>query len=97
MATRARSMLLAAAVLAGFGDPATSQTAPREYEAFIRSEINKCVAEAVRLDKETGAFNHPTAPTQAERVASCRELVLQVNDLYPMTEPQKTEPKKKIR
>lgn len=96
MATRALSMLLAAAVLAIPGDPAAAQT-PREYEAFIRSEINKCVAEAVRLDKETGALNHPSAPTQAERVASCRELVLQVNDLYPMTEPQKTEPRKKTR
>lgn len=96
MATRALSMLLAAAVLSGASNPATSQT-QREYEAFIRSEINKCVAEAVRLDKETGALNHPTAPTQAERVASCRELVTQVNDLYPMTEPQKTEPKKRTR
>ena len=89
MATRALSMLLAAVVLAGFGDPAVSQTAPREYEAFIRSEINKCVAEAVRLDKETGALNHPSAPTQAQRIASCRELVLQVNDLYPVAEPKK--------
>lgn len=89
MATRALSMLLAAIALAGFGGPAASQTAPREYEAFIRSEINKCVAEAIRLDKETGALNHPSAPTQAERVASCRELVLQVNDLYPIAEPKK--------
>jgi len=82
-------MLLAAVVLAGFGDPATSQTAPREYEAFIRAEISKCVAEAVRLDKETGVLNHPSAPTQAQRVASCRELVQQVNDLYPAAEPKK--------
>lgn len=89
MATGARSMILAAGVLVGLGDPATSQTAPREYEAFIRAEVNKCVAEAVRLDKETGALNHPSAPTQAQRVASCRELVLQVNDLYPVAEPKK--------
>jgi hypothetical protein len=47
------------------------------------------VAEAVRLDKETGALNHPSAPTQAQRIASCRELVLQVNDLYPVAEPKK--------
>ena len=97
MATRALSMVLAAVALAGPGGPATSQTAPPQYEAFIRSEINKCVAESVRLDKETGAFNHPTAPTQAQRVASCRELVMQVNDLYLMSEPQKSEPKKKAR
>jgi hypothetical protein len=89
MAMRAVSMVLAAVALAGPGGPATSQTAPPQYEAFIRSEINKCVAESVRLDKETGAFNHPTAPTQAQRVASCRELVLQVNDLYPIAEPKK--------
>jgi hypothetical protein len=79
-------MLLAAVVLAGFGDPAASQTAPREYEAFIRAEINKCVAEAVRLDKEAHA---PNQPTQAERVASCREMILQIHDVYPMPEPKK--------
>ena len=96
MVTRARSTLLAAVALAGFGGPAASQSAPREYEAFIRSEVNKCVAEWVRLDKETGALNHPTAPTQAERVASCREMLLQIHDLYPMAEP-KPEPNKKAR
>ena len=89
MVTRARSTLLAAVALAGFGGPAASQSAPREYEAFIRAEVNKCVAESVRLDKEAGALNHPSAPTQAQRVASCRELVLQVNDLYPVAEPKK--------
>jgi len=81
-------MILAAVALAGFGDPATSQTAPREYEAFIRAEINKCVADAVRLDKDTGALNHPSAPTQAQRVA-CREMMLQIHDLYPVAEPKK--------
>ena len=96
MPTGARSMILAAVALAGFGDPATSQTAPREYEAFIRAEINKCVADAVRLDKETGALNHPSAPAQAQHVASCREMMLQIHDLYPMSEP-KPEPNKKAR
>ena len=91
MATGARSMLLAAVVLAGFDEPAAAQTAPRDYEAFIRAEINKCVAEAVRLDKEAGALKHPSAPTQAQRVDSCREMVMQVHDLYPAAE----QPKKK--
>ena len=96
MVTRARSTLLAAVALAGFAGPAASQSAPREYEAFIRAEVNKCVAESVRLDKETGVLNHPTAPTQAQRVASCREMMLQIHDLYPMSEP-KPEPNKKAR
>jgi hypothetical protein len=94
MSTGARSMLVAAVVLgAGLGDPAAAQTAPRDYEAFIRAEINKCVAEAVRLDKEAGALKHPSAPTQAQRVDSCREMVMQVHDLYPAAE----QPKKKAR
>lgn len=93
MPTSARSIVLAAVALAGFVDAAISQSAPRDYQAFIRAEINKCVAEAVRLDKEAGVLNHPSAPTQAQRVASCRELVEQVNDLYPTT----PEPKKKAR
>jgi hypothetical protein len=93
MYTGARAIVLVVVGLAAFGDAALSQSAPRDYQAFIRSEINKCVADAVRIDKETGVLNHPTAPTQAQRVASCRELVEQVNDLYP-TAP---EPKKKGR
>lgn len=93
MATGARSMLLAAVVLAGFSAAAAAQTAPREYEAFVRAEINKCVADAVRLDKEMRSTNQPT---QAQRVASCREMILQIHDLYPMPEP-KPEPNKKAR
>ncbi len=54
------------------------------------------MAELVRLDKETGVLNHPTAPTQAQRVASCREMMMQIHDLYPMSEP-KPEPNKKAR
>jgi hypothetical protein len=89
MITRARSMLLAAAVLAVFGTPVASQT-PQQYEAFRQKEIAKCVAESVRLDKESGARG---GPSQAERVASCREMVMQIHDLYPAAEP----PKKKTR
>lgn len=90
MSTGARPMLLAAATLIGFGSAAISQSAPKGYEAFIRAEINKCVAESVRLDKEAGVLNHPTAPTQAQRVASCREMLMQVHDLYaPPPEPRK--------
>lgn len=89
MATGARSILLAAVVVAGLGNPAAAQTTPREYQAFVRKEIDKCVAESVRLDKEAGVLNHPTAPTQAQRVAACREMVLQVHDIYPVDEPKK--------
>jgi hypothetical protein len=41
------------------------------------------------LDKEAGALKHPSAPTQAQREASCREMVMQVHDLYPIAEPKK--------
>ena len=93
MVTGVRTIVLAAVVLAGFTVTAVSQTTPRQYEAFIRAEIAKCVADAVRLDKETGTRN---PPTQAERAASCREMILQIHDLYPMPEP-KPELNKKTR
>lgn len=89
MSGGAHALLLAAVVLIGSGPPAAAQSAPRGYEAFIRAEINKCVAESIRLDKEAGALKHPTAPTQAQRAAACEEMLRQVHDLYPAPEPKK--------
>jgi hypothetical protein len=85
MTKGSRVMVLAILVLAGSGASAVSQT-PRQYEAFVRGEINKCVDDAVRLDKESGSRNQPT---RAEHIASCREMMLQIHDLYPMPEEKK--------
>jgi hypothetical protein len=85
MAKGSRAMVLVVLVLAGFGASAASQT-PRQYEAFVRAEINKCVEDAVRLDKQSGSRNQPT---RAEHTASCREMMLQIHDLYPMPEEKK--------
>ena len=78
-------MLLATGVLAGFCASAASQT-QRQYEAMVRAEINKCVDDAVRLDKQSGSRNQPS---RAEHTASCREMMLQIHDLYPMPEEKK--------
>lgn len=93
MARRPRVILLAALVLAGFGATATSQT-QKQYEAFVRAEINRCVDDALRIDKESGSR---TRPDKTEHYEACREMMMQVHDLYPMPEEKRPEEKKKSR